>query len=89
MFLKALWIILFETPVDDFITFKTHDDYVDDDDDDDNDDDNDNDEDDMMLMMHNFTPWWMLTPAAIKFTPHAGKTPTFYYWCLLSLYSLY
>ena len=85
IFLKALLGILFETPVDDFITFKTHDDDVDDDDD----DDNDNDEDDMMLMMHNFTPWWMLTPAAIKFTPHAGRTPTFYYWYFLSLYSMY
>ena len=38
VFLKALWIILFKTPVDDFITFKSHDDDVDDDDDDDDDD---------------------------------------------------
>ena len=38
-FLKALLGILFETPVDDFITFKTHDDDVDDDDDDDDFDD--------------------------------------------------
>ena len=28
----------------------------------------------MVMTVHNFTPWWMLTPAAINFTPHAGKT---------------
>ena len=28
----------------------------------------------MVMTVHNFTPWWMLTPAAINFTPHAWKT---------------
>ena len=28
----------------------------------------------VVMTVHNFTPWWMLTPAAINFTPHAGKT---------------
>lgn len=28
----------------------------------------------MVMTVHNFTPWWMLTPAAINFTPDAGKT---------------
>ena len=28
----------------------------------------------VVMTVHNFTPWWMLTPAAINFTPHAWKT---------------